>query len=1072
MRLAGQYSRCYTLGQPAVLLSYRSQCRAMSKTGQLHGNLIESHDGAIDITDGVGVSKAASRRRRETSRPRSQADILMNEVVALEKLATGKQRSKVLVSAARLMELTSREDRGTLTKVETVSSSSVPSTPAMPFTVTRPSPTLNRTYVDPPSKACTTSRALQSWSPSYTVSLPQLGGEAAVDISRIAFSLEELEQALFSPSLDGAADEATTMATELSPTATPPPSPRDSASSASSTSPPSAPQSVGMLEQTTARGTSDGEEARPCETDDERTTHLVQEVEPKCFPDAAAAASPAPVLPLPRQQPPGTASPPLENMTAAPAARGKPNEAHMHDAVKRCQTSPSAADPLPAILQCSLSDSTAATIALTHPAPSAAVLVEALHEALTWLESLPQLTLCTRKVYLESNSIVRGTSFFSADCLVELSLTPRERAAAWSTKSRLLRRISTGPERGLHFIARLGQDADSGLIMPAMDFGAELLLACQTCVVEGSAGSSLQLPSISFPSVAASVFPAPETVLYIDAVLTAAPAFYKEELAHRFAGRSGGSCGIWDVTATALAVVNTTSLHDALRVLLHSTSLTKTSHAILALRSFIRGWRSRGRKLWQSTWRSSTTGRYSSHINVGKAFQLSNAEVWQAYCGEILSAEKRTTDEAFTAEREAIAAAVYAPASITCSQSYQGACGPSSSCAGALDSLLSTASSLDTVTLTPASFANKSPAELASEVSSRSSPTNAVALIVSSELEDEQQLQFLASLRLATGSASSNHISVLLDGGSTVTAESLSLWPTAAVMTPVHEPSVASLLQSPCHLSWAYRLVEIRIAKSSSEADIAEHAAAAAVYCTEKLCTPWLLTGSGEVALQLQAVLLLCLVQYLRCGAVKGDAVEAALAPLSIQRNVLSLWSAAAPGSGRQQRVLRRLSDLHRQKKWGPVIAMSSPSTSDEVAAAFGLAATLAPKTEAAAMVLQMERTARWRCESHPGLIFLHLLDAACQLIVEGDVETAEAMNQLSVAALGLDFSLGGLFTVADFVPGGVEVIQAAMHCAMMEGHSAGFQSMALLKWMAETGLKFSALNSAAAAPFQAACKA
>lgn len=988
-----------------------------------------------EVTSSFPGDRAAqlppSRRRRGTG----EVDALLTDVLTLGKrVADEQQRHRVSIPASQLVSLRP-PPRGGPATAEAAAKPTEP--PISPPPRQNASVRLRRAAAPsrppPPAPHTTAPPPRQSWTPSLVLPREQLRATAAAHTaSDIAFTLEELENTLFSPEADAARDGdvdgvphvATATATEAS--------------------------------------------AAPAPEHPE-----------------AAAPPPTPPLPppVPEAMPSGAApaSPPLTRPVDASPARG--TNATPSPVTATAQSSPAAAPPTVAsppvpVVRCRLRGA-AVVVQVTRASPAPRALLEALQEAVSFAESLPPLSEGPREVRLglaESATSDGATHVFvEADGWVEVTSSGEERAAVQLLKDRLLRRLVEGPARGLRYVAELRVGGDVGgdihgqamapLPLVVRDTAAELLLACTALDLRHrerpNAGVDASAVRLSFSGIAVGVFPAPATVQRVTRVVRAACA------------SDGGREALCVPHLGAAASATPSELVAALMPQLHQLPHTASSALLAGCVGALNG-SSAAPTLgaantasphWAATLRETARGwwsRVAQACGVGKASPAASStacaaapaacvtatDVWRALCAATAAAH--LTEDAVW---QAINTAAHAAPVWRCAQSYRRVTAPARVDSGAAPALPLV------VNVTAAALQRASVADLASEV--REQPSD-VVLVLAESVRLQQKLQFLASLHL-TDTGSHHCVTVLLPGDPGTLAECASLTASSACLTPQlpcgGRCGAAVPLYSDAH--WLQHLVEVSTATTgaaratSATATVGEGStpvALAEAYVTQTWRRPCVATASGTVGLAMSAAVA---VAWQRLAAPGTAAIAQPMRRRrEFQQTHLAPLVLSSAGSGTDTGAA-----------WWTATALSAPADSEDGAAQLASVPALMKRLGAAWPASPPPLRASTSAQGGAagcGVAFLFALDAACQCLQRRRVASPEVLNALSVAALGLDPSAGGILTVADRLAGGdgVDEIVAAMEdAAAVQG--INFATLPLLRWMAGERLLLYQLTTA-----------
>ncbi|KPI90519.1 hypothetical protein ABL78_0279 [Leptomonas seymouri] len=996
-----------------------------------------------------------SRRRRPGIRS-GEADVLLKDIINLEKqVAVEQQRQRFSVRASEL-------GSSATPTVAAGSRKSAPSTAAGSVVIEVEGVRLQEKHADataPPvlsvpsagDMAAAASRArklesgmpaflasspsppaapsavsplppLQTWTPPFALTSEHLRMSLEGPASEVAFTLEELEDTLFSSCVE--AETSSDGGAGPSPSAPPPPSP------AMSPSVPSLPH-----EREPSAGAADAVDEIE-----------MKKQEAKEFSDSVGEAEAftdhAPVLP---------------NSTTPPSSSSRPS-------TTRQERPPGGAPkPLSPALRCELRG-TAVVVTMSRVTPNLYELVEALQEAATFAESLPPMLQELREVRLRVDPSAPECSTPSFICASDFSevISPTERPEVPLMKERLLRRIQEGRRRGLRYVAEIRVPSSAApTVLP--NFAAELLLACEahevlpvvapnsTCV----GGSEKDAVRLSFSGIGVGVFPAPATVCRVRELVKKIFALTDEQArllallgpAFSESNDEEAACRLARVTTNLTLCLHllpagvSTALLAAKSVQDEAQKTGGASALVSSVKSRLSLFFAPMLQQWLTV-RQSFGGMNvllrapDTSTKVSLATCVTSAQVWSWMCEAVL--RPGATDET---TRDSVMNAMRATPLWRFQRCYLAA----SASLAALHSLpLTTPNEIAadlTASLSPpylvevsaSTLAQTSVADLSSEV--RDQPSD-VVLVIAASVPLEQRLRFLASLRL-TDTGDHHQVLVLLPGKPLEIDECVLLTRSSARL--VSEPWASeceSTTVSPAEPSWLHQTVEVSVARAphptvSDGGKVTTEVSSAVQYVTKKWHRPCVVTAKSEIGLAL-------------CTAAHSAEKYA--------QNGEGIASMGATAS------------IARKKRWqrslAPLVMLSHDTLSMVLAASAPEHVSSQPHDD------ETGATTRGATVDL-GLAFLMVLDAACQALCrEAGFVSPEVVNVLSVAALQLDASAGGVFDAADRVSGNtVEHIVIAMETAAEE-HLIPFASLSLLRWMVEEQLLFCQLNRTTMARF------
>jgi hypothetical protein len=907
-----------------------------------------------------------------------------------------------------------------------------------------------------PSAALSSSLALppsQSWVPPFALTAEQLRTSADSVASEVAFTLEELEDTLFSSPAEAEKDgmvEESQSSTHPNEAAPPPPPPQPPLAPPATPTLAVSPSSCAGPKAVVSADAAGTEERKPREesagSNDALTgikdgAHRIAHATPASTP--LSAKPPRPVA----------------------ATSGSAVEAPTASKAPQTRVAPS---PLLPVLRCRVRG-TAVVVTMSRAASSLRELVEALQEAVTFAESLPPLaSLGAREVRLRVDTSApecAGLCFIGVSDLCEVTAPTDERAEVQLIKDRLLRRIQSGgnqSEKKLRYVAEVQVAATRAPSTPAMlqDFAAELMLSCAVHEVHHVAqpnarldGAGTDTVQLSFSGIGVGVFPCPATMCRVNTLVEKllAQDDQRARLLDHFENTRGfdkssthraSASSIADVTANTLlclhlmpAGVSTSLLavcSDLEETIQDSEAIPAPTTAAVAQRKapkpWMPAWLSVLLRLWAAMPNKAPYGGGGAAVRDASAASLSRCvtvmQVWSWLCGVVLQVGATPGSSCV-----ALTAALRAAPLQRCQRIYARTTAPfglqhKPPLAAATTSTAGEAhwSSPYVIEVTGAALAQTAVADLASEI--RDQPSD-VVLAVASSVPLEQRLKFLASLHL-TDTGNHHQVTVLLSGPPLEVDECASLTRSSArlaVVPPSHYGRATVRLGHP---SWLQCAVEVSVARSP-QLDVDAHqrpalaeAATALQYVTRKWQRPCVVTARSGVGLALRS---------------------------------------AAQGTQKYQ---------HGRRSQNATVS-HAPVWQQSLAPLVVLPRDLAGMVKTACPPPRCFAWAK-RCragEPQYGLAFLLVLDTACQVLrQEVGMTSPEDVDILSIAALQLDPSAGGVFDAADRVCGdSVDSVLSAMEAAATE-HQIEFDSLPLLRWMVEEQLLFYQLNGAAVARF------
>ncbi|CAJ1038746.1 hypothetical protein Q4I30_008374 [Leishmania utingensis] len=716
---------------------------------------------------------------------------------------------------------------------------------------------------------------------------------------------------------------------------------------------------------------------------------------------------------------------------------------------------------------------------MTRPFPAPRELLEALHEALSFIESLPALPEGPRLVRLGVDSTsAAGAScaFLEPEGWTEVTSNMEERVAAQLLKERLLQRITEGPVRRLRYIAEL-HTAEVEAPLVIRDTAAELLLACTEyeirlrarpgVVLNGTTEGGVRL---SFSGIGVGVFPAPSTVLRLARAVTAmcrgeAERTFLLQALGRASERATGALAsplpshivaeaIQRLHALPLAVsaallrecVNSPGSAGERAMEVAGKGSAQKAHWLNAVWAMARQW-------WKSV-QERRRGRWLMHEKTPATYSVSlsscvtASEVWRCLCDLLLAP---AVDVVFT--QQALSDLMHSAPVRRCRQNYLTVASP------AFVHTTTSAPPLPAVVVdvTPSSLQRTSVADLACEI--REQPAD-VVLVLSKDVRLQEKLQFLASLHL-TDTDSHHCVTVLLPGEPAEVAECASLTRWSACLVPqqsYYEAGPSKL--HPCDPCWLHQLVEVSdvrtpevVTDGALEPHVPASTSLAELYTAHAWRRPCVTTRTNSVGMEMSAAVVFSWEWLMASASGKGHRkvlVE------QFQRTHLAPLVLLRPHAEGDS------CDDAAQAWW---ITYGEMSMSRQQVARSATVQSLVKSMRAAWLVppsapgLPTPASRSHICVAQCGVAFLFVLDVACQSLLRRAIESPDQLNVLSIAALGLDPSAGGIVEVADGVAGGtVETLVAAME-DMEAVHGIRFASLPLLHWMVDNELLFYQLN-------------
>ncbi|CBZ39082.1 hypothetical protein, conserved [Leishmania donovani] len=1054
------------LALTSALRTQASRSQTSDNAAPFHSHLDEDEIASL-FPGNPGAHEASRKPRQRRRRGNGEADTLLKDVYALGKIVADEQkRSRVSIPASRLGGRSGPNTRAPRRAASGDVASSLPSaegslnakplvappplsTPAMAVNAG----TRNRRASFPPAASPPREAALpplQSWTSSFILTPEHLQATSdAHGASDIAFTLEELENTLFSPVVERTECDAQLKKREA-PTGLFDPPPPPVAPTMPCSEAPSA-----RLELVPAAPT-------------------IDTVDAAAPPVAQTAASPRSTLDGPTPASPTASTAPFLPSAAGfattfPLTSSPPTFSDRRCSPAKVFTRASLATP---VLRCRLRGSTV-YVSMTRPFPTPRELLEALHEAVTFIESLPALPQGPRLVRLGVDSPSAASAsraFLEPAGWTEVTSSVEERVAAQLLKERLLQRMTEGPVRGLRYIAELrAAEVEAPLVV--RDTAAELLLACTTyeicpCARPGVAlnGSKDGAVRLSFSGIGVGLFPAPSTVLRLMQAVAAmcdgeAERTLLLEALARAGGRPAGTVAAPQARDLVVEVMQ--HLHDLpvvvsaelLRGCVGSHGSTREEamgaaaggrahivHWFNAAKATARQWwelvQERGHGMW------STPNKRLGACSASVSSCLTASEVWRRLCDAILSP---AADD--VSIHQALSDAMHSAPVRRCRQNYLAVASPAFAHTATSDSPLRAV----VVDVTASSLQHTSVADLACEICEQ--PAD-VVLALSNDVRLQQKLHFLASLHL-TESGSHHCVTVLLPGDPAEVAECVSLTRSCARLAPqqpCYEAHPSEL--HPCHPRWLHQLIEVSNARSSaavpgssSTPHDAEPASLAELYVAHAWRRPCVTTRTSSVGLEMSAAVAF---SWQRLLATATGAAPKKVLVEEFQRTHLAPLVLLRPPA-------KNDGGDHAAQAWWT--EYGEISITQKEAAASTTVLTLMKSMSAAwpvpssASGLTAPTNRSSSCVFECGVAFLFVLDVACQSLLRRDIESPDQLNVLSIAALGLDSSAGGLVEVADRVAGdGVETLVSAME-ETAAVHGVRFASLALLRWMVDNRL-------------------
>ncbi|CAG9584176.1 conserved hypothetical protein [Leishmania major strain Friedlin] len=1006
-----------------------------------------------------GAHEASGQPRRRRRRGNGEADTLLKDVYALGKIVADEQkRSRVSIPASRLGGRSGPNTRAPRTVASGDAASTLPSEEgslnAKPLVAPPPlsAPAMavnagvrNRRASFPPAAL----PPLQSWTSSFILTPEHLQATSdAHGASDIAFTLEELENTLFSPVIEKTEGDAQVTKREALTGLSAPPSPPVAPTMPCSEAPPA------RLEPAPAAPTADT-------------------VDAAAPPVAQTAASPRWTLDDPTPASPTASTEPFLPSAADFATTFPPTSSPPTSSERRCPPEVSTRAPLATpVLRCRLRGSTV-YVSMTRAFPTPRELMEALHDAVTFIESLPALPQGPRLVRLGvdlPSAASASCAFLEPAGWTEVTSSVEERMAAQLLKERLLQRMTEGPVRGLQYIAELrAAEVEAPLVV--CDTAAELLLACTTYEIRSCArpgvvlnGSTEGAVRFSFSGIGVGLFPAPSTVLRLGQAVTAMcdreaeRTFLLEALA-RSGGRPAGTVPVpqprhlvvevmqhlhdLPVAVSAALLRGCVGSHGSAREKAVGTAAEGPAHMVHwfnAAKATARQWWELVQEHRDGMWsrRNKRPGACTARVSSC----LTASEVWGRLCDVILSPAADNV-----CIHQALSDAMHSAPVRRCRHNYLAVASPAFAHTATSDAPLQAA----VVDVTASSLQRTSVADLACEICEQ--PAD-VVLVLSEDVRLQQKLHFLASLHL-TDSGSHHRVTVLLPGDPAEVAECISLTRSCARLAPqqsCHEVHPCKL--HPCHPCWLHQLIEVSNAHSSAAVPgsspaphDAEPASLAELYVAHAWRRPCVTTRTSSVGLEMSAAVAFSWQRLIATAT--GAAPRKALVE-EFQRTHLAPLVLLRPPAKNDG------GDHAAQAWWTEYGEMSitqkeSAASTTVLTLMKGMSAAWPVPSSASGLTAPTNRSSS--CVVECGVAFLFVLDVACQSLLRRAIESPDQLNVLSIAALGLDSSAGGLVEVADCVAGdGVETLVSAME-ETAAVHGIRFASLALLRWMVDNRL-------------------
>lgn len=308
------------------------------------------------------------------------------------------------------------------------------------------------------------------------------------------------------------------------------------------------------------------------------------------------------------------------------------------------------------------------------------------------------------------------------------------------------------------------------------------------------------------------------------------------------------------------------------------------------------------------------------------------------------------------------------------------------------------------------------------------------AVIMSSDLPRVDRIHWLGTVRAAQGHDPSSCLFVL-EGPVAEWDECLSMVPCAAVVSPAAPPLSDSASPHLTSLLAKVREVSLTSATATVAPDHLFRTQAAAVSFLQGTHTPYILTASGEEGLQLAAVLTLGLLRVSRSDVQKLYQVE----------KTLKEW---LQGSEDFTVVLPRYGAFTLSHA-----ARRTRLHSMEVAEAV-ISSGVLTQMRNEYLRRDEDTTAERAATEAAKSVLADLVNHCCYTLLVEAVDSAEDMALLSLSALRLDPSSGGVLCRADAVLGGVSGwVDFMQERALRTGQR--YRAAPLLQWMATEGLNF-----------------
>lgn len=659
---------------------------------------------------------------------------------------------------------------------------------------------------------------------------------------------------------------------------------------------------------------------------------------------------------------------------------------------------------------------------------------------------------------------LRGTPVLLQPIESELSLTPLQRLRLSSRKEGLLRRIHAASAHCLRVIVVVGQ----GTLVA--DFTAELLLCTHDCYTVGSAGQF----DIGFPSAAHGILPSPTTLVALRrraerlmsntqtkkgllAFLTTpgpiagleypvAPTL--EEVVAAVVRRIvAAPADVW----AGLGLLEPVPLQTTLRRAWWQTSLDR-------IRSMLRIRKEDGPE--EVVVPVDARRRASLAERRYHSIEQASDDYCQAAC--------RGTD-ACTDWQDRLMAVIDSPESHRLSTLYR-----------------ASRESLSAVTFDcQRSFVHVRRANMPSTLSARElraaitggDAHPRVTVVLDADVSAAERDRLLAALTASDDTPSANDISVAMVGQPADLASAASLVPLAAFLTPVGRATGLA----PLRVSRDVLLLgPALLFNSVFEVSLSCLPAAGAIPDPRTVSTqcggiqflqfakkPFVVSATGEEGPRLVAALVreLCrarlaepalpLAALLRAVAKRTGG--SALAPILTTRTNLGALRRATT------RLSRECADTPAVSESDVTTLVHQAVVGDEMGVAVSISTVDDSPFDLEAPPVTNGAQAREHVTDLADRVLLGLLDHCLAALLRGSLRNSADVNLLSVAALGLAPTTGGLLAVADKDASrrGLDEIMMNMElCAVQTGRV--FPSLPLVRWMAANGLSFNQLDEVA----------